>query len=83
MIRVLKDINARFLLDTTISVNPLSDTKSRPSSSFYENSSEHVYGTEKDGINDNGSYLIITPDACVNTLQALVEWKRNSDTKSL
>ena len=76
VIRILKNIDSKFLLDTTISENPLSDTKTRPSSSFSKIASEHVYGTPKNGINENGSYLIITPDACVNTLQALAQWKR-------
>jgi len=44
VIRVLKNINAKFLLDSTISENPLLDTKSRPSSSFSKIVSEHVYG---------------------------------------
>jgi len=76
LIRVLKNINAEFLLDVTISENPLIDTKNRSSSSFSKMASEHIYGIEKNGINDNGSYLIITPDACVSTIQALAQWKR-------
>ncbi len=75
-IRVLKDIDAKFSLDASIVDNPLKDTKSRPSSSFSKIVSEHVYGAQKEGINENGSYLIITPDDCVSTLQSLVQWKR-------
>jgi len=76
MIRVLKDINAKFSMDASVTDNPLKDTKSRPSSSFSKIVSEHVYEAHKEGIIDNGSYLIITPDACVSTLQSLVRWKR-------
>jgi len=76
MIRVLKDINAKFSMDASVTDNPLKDTKSRPSSSFSKIVSEHVYGAHKEGIIDNGSYLIITPDAFVSTLQSLVQWKR-------
>ncbi|MBC8382440.1 MAG: hypothetical protein H8E22_01215, partial [Candidatus Cloacimonetes bacterium] len=76
MIRILKNVDAKFSLDASISDNPLKDTKSRPSSSFSKIVSEHVYGAQKSGINDNGSYLIITPDDCVSTLQSLVQWKR-------
>ena len=76
LIRILKNIDAEFALDNTIPDNPLIDTKTRPSSSFSKIASEHVYGASKNGIVDNGSYLIITPDACVSTLQALAQWKR-------
>jgi hypothetical protein len=76
VIRVLKNINVKFKLDTTISDNPLTDSKSRQSSSFSKIALEHIYGVQKNGINDNGSYLIITPDACASTLQALAHWKR-------
>ena len=76
MIRTLKDIKAEFELDTSNDENPLTDTKNRSSYSFSKIASEHIYGMSKDGINDNGSYLIITPDACAYSLELLAEWKR-------
>jgi len=76
IIRILKNVDAKFTLEHSIIDNPLKDTKSRASSSFSKIVSEHIYGAQKDGITDNGSYLIITPDACVSTLQSLVQWKR-------
>ena len=76
LIRVLKDINATFAIDLKNNDNPLIDTKSRPSSSFSNIVSEHVYGTVKDNVHETGSYLIIAPDECMSILQPLVEWKR-------
>jgi len=76
IIRILKNVNAEFTVDYKINENPLTDTKSRPSSSFSKIASEHIYGIEKSNIKDTGCYLIIAPDACISTLEYLAEWKR-------
>lgn len=76
MIRVLNDIDAEFTVDNKNIENPITHSRNKQTSSFYQLLSEHVNGLESKGVVDDGSYLLICPDDCVSTLEPLVSWKR-------
>ena len=81
-LRILKDIDVEFEIDYSKSENPLKNRRKIPSHSFFKIAKKNIYGIEQIKSNEEGSYLFIAPDNCVNTLQPLLRWKEKLGYKT-
>jgi len=80
-IRILKDLDLVMDVDHTIEINPKTTRRGRSSKEF-----GNLYNTINGYIPERdlqkGSYLIITPESCVDALQPLKLWKEKLGYKT-
>jgi len=72
-IRLISDIDLEMNINSSDNRNPFN--KLVPSGSFSRFVSQKVIGADPDRPEENGQYLIITPQACEEILQPLLRWK--------